>query len=141
MSFRMEMMSMPGPAEPTLETYRQLCATRHNVLLEGPMGAIDAALAIIAPCLLPPVAWKKAGSKFDPTLGAIGSLILENVGSLTPSEQIQLRDWLDDADARPQIVSTTTIPLFPLVECGMFDEGLYYRLNVVLVDLKLGLQW
>ena len=130
---------MSGPAEPTIETCRRLCATRHNVLLQGPVGAIDAALAVIAPCLLPPVAWRKAESKFDPTVGAIASLILQDVGSFTQSEQIQLRDWLDNANARPQIVSTTTHPLFQLVERGMFDAALYYRLNIVLLDLELGL--
>ena len=133
----MEMMLMSGPA--TIDTFLRLCAARHNVLLQGPVGAIDAALAVIAPCLLPPVAWKKAESKFDPTVGANASLILQDVGSLTQSEQIQLRDWLDNASARPQIVSTTTHPLFRLVERGMFDAALYYRLNIVLLDLKLGL--
>ena len=133
------MMLTSGPAEPTIEAYRRLCATRHNVLLQGPVSAIDAALAAIAPCLLPPVAWKKAESKFDPRVGAVASLILQEVGSLTPSEQIQLRDWLDHAKTRPQIVSTTTLPLFQLVERGIFDAALYYRLNIILVDVKLEL--
>ncbi len=125
---------MSGPDESTIETCLRLCATRHNVLLQGPVGAIDAALAVIAPCLLRPVAWKKAESKFDPT-AAFASLILQEVGSLTQSEQIQLRDRLDNANVRPQIVSTTTLPLFRLVEQGMFDAALYYRLNIVLLDL------
>ena len=137
----MEMMSMSGLPQPTIETCRRLCATRHNVLLQGPVGAIDAALAAIAPCLLPPVAWKKEGSKFDPTAGAIASLILQEVGCLTQAEQIHLLDWLDNTNGHPQIVSTTTRPLFGLVERGMFDAALYYRLNIVLLDLPLGLSW
>jgi hypothetical protein len=136
----MEMMLMAAAPESMIETCRRLCATRHNVLLQGPVGAIDAALAVIAPCLLRPVAWKKAESKFDPGVGAVASLILHEVGSLNKSEQIQLRDWLDNTNARPQIVSTTTHPLFRLVECGTFDATLYYRLNVVLLEVQLDSQ-
>jgi hypothetical protein len=134
----MEMMLMAAPPESMIETCRRLCAARHNVLLLGPVCATDAALAVIAPCLLQPVAWKKAESKFDPTAGGIASLILHEVGSLNKSEQIQLRDWLENAHARPQIVSTTTHPLFGMVERGMFDATLYYRLNVVLLEVELG---
>jgi hypothetical protein len=132
----MEMMLMSGPAEPTSEACQRLCATRHNVLLHGPAEAIDAALALIAPSLRSPLVWKKAESKFDPPVGTIASLILQDVGSLTQAEQIQLLGWLDNAKVRPQIVSTTTVPIFPLVERGVFDAALYYRLNIMLLDVK-----
>jgi len=34
-----------------------------------------------------------------------------------------------------QVVSTTSEPLFPLVQTGAFHPDLYYKLNVVLMDL------
>jgi transcriptional regulator of acetoin/glycerol metabolism len=50
---------------------------------------------------------------------------------LNREEQSALFRWLDESNQRTQVVSTTAQPLFPLVGRGLFDEALYYRLNVV----------
>ena len=44
-----------------------------------------------------------------------------------------LSDWV--SSERIQIVTTSTVPLFPLVTRGAFLETLYYRLNVIYVEL------
>jgi transcriptional regulator of acetoin/glycerol metabolism len=48
-------------------------------------------------------------------------------------EQAALLEWLDGE--RKQVVSTTVDPLFPLIARGLFDEALYYRLNVMLMRI------
>ena len=40
-------------------------------------------------------------------------------------------DWLDRFGESVQVVSLTSVPLWPLVKAGRFLEGLFYRLNVV----------
>jgi transcriptional regulator of acetoin/glycerol metabolism len=49
--------------------------------------------------------------------------------------QARLLEWLDAGDARRQVVSLSSDPLFARVERGLFSEDLYYRLNTVMVQL------
>ena len=49
----------------------------------------------------------------------------------TSNEQAALLRWLEGD--RKQVVCTTAQPLFPLVDRGLFDETLYYRLNIARV--------
>lgn len=51
-------------------------------------------------------------------------------------EKSELLGWIDDPNARRQVVSTTVDPLFSLVGRGLFDEALYYRLNVILLCVE-----
>jgi transcriptional regulator of acetoin/glycerol metabolism len=50
-------------------------------------------------------------------------------------EQIRILQWLDEVAGHIRVVSTTTVPIFPRVTRGEFNEVLYYRLNVVYVDV------
>jgi Sigma-54 interaction domain len=59
------------------------------------------------------------------------SPVLQNIAALDRPDQARLRVWLDDPTRRTQVVSTTAYPLFPLVDCHVFDATLYYRLNLV----------
>ena len=56
----------------------------------------------------------------------------------TRTNRQQLLQWLDQINERlhVQVVSTTSEPLFPLVQTGAFLADLYYKLNVVLMDLN-----
>jgi transcriptional regulator of acetoin/glycerol metabolism len=56
---------------------------------------------------------------------------------LDAKQQIHLLHWLDLINERlqVQVVSTTSEPLFPLVQTGAFLADLYYKLNIVLIDL------
>ena len=62
-------------------------------------------------------------------------MILQNVGALTLDEQRRLLAWLEGPGKRTQIVSTSPVSLLPRVEAGTFLDTLYYRLNVVYVDV------
>jgi hypothetical protein len=65
--------------------------------------------------------------------GECGALVVRNASALTSDEQAALSKWLDGH--RRQVVATTEHPLFPLIAEGLFDETLYYRLNVVLLRI------
>jgi transcriptional regulator of acetoin/glycerol metabolism len=66
-----------------------------------------------------------------------GTLVLLEVARLDRKQQKQLLGWLDQFDQRShvQVVSTTAKALFSLVKAGKFLENLYYKLNIVRIDL------
>src|SRR5262245_58628923 len=44
-----------------------------------------------------------------------GTVVLQNVSSMSRSQQIVLNDWIDEGRGSPQIVSITNASLWPLV--------------------------
>ena len=114
---------------------RILRAHPHNVLLEGPVDATDAALGLLRPHIREPLLRHVPHGALDLPQRETRGLILRNVSTLTADDQTKLLMWLGDEGAHTQVVSTTDYPLFPLVAHGLFDAALYYRLNVVLLRL------
>ena len=110
---------------------------RSNLLVVGSSPATDAMLVELKPHLLAPF------RQYKPKIGVpvpeprAGTLILLKVERLDRKQQAQLVRWLDrfDERGRVQVVSTTSEPLFSFVETGAFLASLYYRLNVVRMDL------
>ena len=117
---------------------RSLQTSQQNVLLEGPEPAMKGFLDVLKPHVMEPVLWDQPGVPRELRAGERGTLILRDVGNLPADAQNQVLRWLDETGlgAEIQIVSTSATPLFPLVERGLFDSKLYYRLNVVLLDLQ-----
>ena len=116
--------------------WTSLCKQRHNVLLKGPEESTEDVLRFLAPYLRSPVLWRRSHAPFALPTGDCGALVVPNVAALGRKEQSELRGWIDDPNARRQVVSTTVDPLFPLVGRGLFDEALYYRLNVILLCVE-----
>ena len=58
-------------------------------------------------------------------------LLIGDVSTLMLEQQLDFYDWLDRFGESAQVVSVTSVPLWPIVERGRFLEGLFYRLNVV----------
>lgn len=112
-----------------------LCTLRHNVLLEGPEDSTDYLVRILEPALRGPVLWQALPASFALPARHGGALVLQHVEALCGHQQADLLEWLDDSNERRQVVSTTARPLFPLVERRLFDEVLYYRLNVMLLHV------
>lgn len=109
---------------------------RVNLLLIAP----DAVVRYVLESLLlnlrePTTAWTPGEPLVLPTPHQMGTLVLHDVGNLPPDAQLDLLAWLEEADGNVQIVSATSTPLLPRVQCGAFVDTLYYRLNTVCVDV------
>lgn len=110
---------------------------QHNLLLVGTPPDIHEMLVAMKPHLREPL------QEHRPATGAAmpqppeGTLILLEVARLDAEQQTQLLQWLDQFNERlpVRVVSTTSEPLFPLVQTGAFLADLYYKLNIVLIDL------
>lgn len=114
-----------------MDEWRAVCLHRVNGLLEGSETAIESVVRRLSPHLREPVVSTRSGTALSIPTAEIGTLILDEVHTLTTDDQRQLLDWLSAAGARPQVISTSSQRLFPRVELGLFAEALYYRLNVI----------
>jgi hypothetical protein len=109
---------------------------RVNLLLVAPDPVVRYVLESLLLNLREPVArWAPGQPLALPPHGLIGTMVLHEVGNLQPQEQLDLLEWLEQADGRTQVVSTSPTPLLPRVQCGAFIDTLYYRLNTVCVDV------
>jgi Sigma-54 interaction domain len=127
---------MPAQATSLLPA-AELCVLREhrsNVMLVGSVASTESVLLALQPAFAAPVTSWQPGSRLAlPSAG--GTLVLRNVPDLTPTEQSALFDWLDRDRRRTQVISTSTRPLMPLLEQGVFSDALYYRLNTVYLEL------
>jgi hypothetical protein len=109
---------------------------RVNLLMTGTDDDIQDALNRLMPNLRKPIqTWTAPDPLELPSPIQSGTLIVRDVAALLPADQIRLLNWLEMSGGRTQVVSTTNVSLLPLVEAGVFHDTLYYRLNVVCVDL------
>lgn len=124
--------TLMNPNEPE---WRILRAHRLNVLLEGPAIATTAVLRLLQPHLPEPIRWHQPRRALRLRSVETGALILKDVTALSLDDQRRLLDWIVRTGSQTQIVSTTDRPLFALVTRGLFDEALYYRLNLMLLHI------
>ena len=111
---------------------------RTNLLLVGNAGAIRIVLEMLWLELREPIVTWRPGQRFDlPMSGRAHTLILHDVGQLTPDEQHDLLGWLEQTAGKVRVVSTTAAPLWSRVKSGSFSDVLYYRLNTVYVDVTV----
>lgn len=113
---------------------------RVNLLLIAPDGVVQFVLESLLLDLKEPIARWRAGERLVlPSPDQSGTLVLHEAGALSANDQIRLLDWLEQAEGRTQVVSTSTTPLLPRVHAGGFIDTLYYRLNTVCVDVTSSL--
>jgi transcriptional regulator of acetoin/glycerol metabolism len=62
-------------------------------------------------------------------------VVLRDIDALDASSQVLLLDWLENHAGGRSIISTASASLLPLVEAGLFDRRLYYRVNTVYIRL------
>jgi len=114
-----------------------VCQGQHNFLLVGTPSATKEVLVAMTPHLREPL------YRYSPKAGlpvpqpVDGTLVLLEVARLDGKQQKQLLRWLNEFEQRAhvRVVSTTSKPLFSLVEPGRFLVELYYKLNIVRMDL------
>jgi len=110
---------------------------RINLLLIAPDGVVRHVLQSLMPDLCEPVGgWSPGVPLTLPSPASAGTIILHDVHALPLVDQHRLLDWLELTRGRTQVVSTTPIPLLPLVQAGEFIATLFYRLNTVCVDVS-----
>ena len=104
-----------------------------HILLVGDAAATSAAVSALQPVRRSPcVTWKCGHTPLVlPPSEAVRTLILNGVAALSLNEQQLLSDWIAREGGHTQIISTSEVPLFPLIKSGAFLEMLYYRLNLI----------
>jgi len=115
-----------------------LSRVRTNVLLLGDRTKVDAAIRDVESICHPPIyVWRCGTLPLTlPPLEAANTIVLHNAAALSYGCQRMLNDWICADNDRTQVITTNAAPLFPLVERRAFLETLYYRLNVLLVDVS-----
>lgn len=110
------------------ETLRCFTSYRPNVLVVGAEPQVAQLLHILMQLALPPIVSYRAGDGALPARGA-GTLIVRDADRLKREEQAAIFGWLTYAPTRIQVITNTTVPLFPLVIRRRFSDALFYRLN------------
>jgi hypothetical protein len=126
---------IPLPNVP-IEEWRIILTERPNVLIEGNESVIEATIVRFVPHLRPEIHWWHPGRSLLLPLGGGRTLVLRDVAALESEDQMRLLEWLQGARSRgTQVVSTGTTALFSGVQQGTFLADLYYRLNMLRLDL------
>ena len=107
----------------------------HTVLFEGPVAATNAALLLLQPHVGETIVWNRPQAPITALDGQTGVLILREAAALSGDDQRQLIEWLEGEGSRAHVVSTSERSLFALVSAGLFDATLYYRLNIMLLQV------
>jgi hypothetical protein len=123
-----------------LSDWRALNATRPNLLLQGPDAAIDGAIGALGAALATPIHRWHADLPLPVPTGRQETLLLRDLITLTAERQTNLLRWLEATDGRVQVVSTTAVPVYPLTQRRLFLASLYYRLNVMCIDVHIAHQ-
>jgi hypothetical protein len=64
-----------------------------------------------------------------------GTLLLHNVSALDTADQDRLFQWLNVTRRGVSVIAVSPKPLFPMVQRGAFLSDLFYRLNVIVIDV------
>lgn len=109
--------------------------SRPNVLVVGSSMDTDRTFEVMYPYLRTPVvAWVPRETREFP-VSSFRTLVIRDAEALDSGQQENLVALLYRLASDIQVVSTSTVPLFPLVQRGQFLDRLYYQLNVVYLDL------
>jgi hypothetical protein len=110
--------------------------TRVNLLVVGAENEVAALIGLMWPSLVTPIAVRHRGDPLRLSMvPPVGTFVIYDLESLTCEEQDGLHQWVRTGHGRARVVSSASEALFPMVESGAFNDGLYYRLNVVTIDL------
>jgi DNA-binding NtrC family response regulator len=63
------------------------------------------------------------------------TLLIHEVSALDTADQHRLQQWLERSAAGSSVIAVASEPLFPLVQRGAFLPDLFYRLNLIVIDV------
>lgn len=116
------------------DDWRALLRTRANVLVTGPQEAVTAFAYAARSEMREPI---RSVTSSAPLFLDGNTLILPEIDALDDAGQQRLIRWMDEPrNAATQIISLTSTPLFSLVRTNRFDPDLYYRLNVIYLEIQ-----
>jgi hypothetical protein len=126
-----ELAGLPVPSQ----EWHAIVTLGPNVLVEGPEFSAEILIQAVTASLQGPVyEWGSSAPVQEP--GA--TLIVRRVDLLNAEEHRRLLDYLNTEGAETrvrQVIATSTQSLYALVESGLFDADLYYRLNTIRLEL------
>jgi hypothetical protein len=105
---------------------------RAHVLLEGEKSRVREIIFYLTPQLPHTATWWQPGAPW-PT--AQHTVIIENVDALSMTDQCDLFDHLAHGQPGVQVISTCSTSLYAAVQRGDFLPHLYYRLNMLRIDI------
>jgi len=110
--------------------------TRTNLLVFGDDDVVVRLITSLWPSLATPIVVRHRGERLQlsPTSPPVATIVVYDVDTLTRDEQNALYHWMA-GHGRTQVVSAASKSLEVMLQAGAFNEGLYYRLNVVTLDL------
>ena len=115
-------------------TRRMLRQGRARALVVGTRRATDSVLRALGADLGASVLNLPAGGPLTlPETRA--TLIIHDISALNTADQDRLRQWLDLSPPGVSVIAVTSEPLFPLVQRGAFLTDLFYRLNLIVIDV------
>ena len=131
----------PGAASATsdLDLARR---TGANLLVVAADDIVTELMTSLWPSLAAPICVRKRDERLrlPPTSLPVATLVVYDADTLTGDEQRALHHWIT-LNGRTQVVSTASTSLWPMLQAGAFNDALYYRLNVVLVDPASPVAW
>jgi Sigma-54 interaction domain len=112
--------------------------SRAPILLVGPGAVTTRVLTEIEPWMIEPVVRLRCRPTLElPGSEPIGTVVFEDVHQLDEAAQAELLDWMDNRRKNTLVISTSAHQLIDPVRTPEFLEPLYYRLNVLYVNLEL----
>jgi hypothetical protein len=120
-----------------LAEWRALLRHHPNLLLEGAMFDVEETLVALATDFYPrQISWPECYHSELPVseLREI-TIVVREVTACDTGSLDGLQTWLESARRPIQVVTTSSVPLFPLVERRAFPVDLYYRLNTLRFQL------
>ena len=126
----------PALTSPPVDDWSLFRGAHPAALLIGSASSATAALVRLRPNLRLPLVHWWPWAVGEPPQTTTGTLVMWDVDSLSERQQAQLLTWLESRVANVQVISISERPLFPLVQRKAFLDSLYYRLNVVCLELS-----
>ena len=113
---------------------------RANLLIVGAEQAVSTFVCELWSAFDEPLMMRRIGGplRLPPSSEPVGTMIILGVETLSQADQRALEDWLVLREGRTRLISTSSASLMPRIEAGAFSDALYYRLNVVYIDLNTG---
>jgi transcriptional regulator of aromatic amino acid metabolism len=106
---------------------------RPNLMIVNETATLEDVLHRLTGVVEAPVWFCQFPGSLDLQPNISGTLVLGDIDRMTIDQQIRLSDWLWRRGLDVQVVSVTRASMTELVADGRFLEGLFYRLNTVVI--------